>query len=104
MDQFTQQAPPRQDIIRELRMNADRGASVLQLVHLVQASLGISEDKPLPVLWYFMEAFALPLPLVLPLREWMGEDRDKTIDERIIAAIANSRSQWSCLKAEKTTA
>jgi hypothetical protein len=95
MNQLLGQARLKPDIIRNMRMEADRGASAFELIQGVQAALKLSEDKHIPVLWYFMEAFALSLPMVLPLREWMGHDRDEVIDAKIMANIASNRLQWS---------
>src|SRR5262245_56506977 len=89
-----EQPTTREDVIRAMRELATRGTTVRELVQVVHTRLGYPEDAVLPVMWYFSEAFGLPLKDVLPLREWLGTDRDEEIDALMLPAIAKARSQW----------
>jgi hypothetical protein len=84
----------RPDIIREMRAMACRGSTARDLVSFVQSELELRQDALLPVLWYFMKAYALPLPDVLPIREWLGTQDDKEIDARILPALGHTRALW----------
>jgi hypothetical protein len=77
-----------------MRELAARGTTVRELVNEVRSRLGYEEDAIVPVLWYFTQAFEIPLPEVLPIREWMGTDRDAEIDALILPAIEKRRSRW----------
>jgi hypothetical protein len=41
----------------------------------------------------------LPLPKVLPVREWLGTEDDEEINAIILPAIAGTRDQWGRLAA-----
>jgi hypothetical protein len=92
MSQTLTAADAKPEVIQELRNLADRGATVRELVALIQNRVGLKEDAILPVLWYFMSAFSLTLPEVLPLREWLGTDNDKEIDSIILPATEKAKS------------
>lgn len=92
MSQTLTNADPKPEVIQELRNLADRGATVRQLVAVIQTRIGLKEDALLPVLWYF-NAFSLTLPEVLPLREWLGTSEDKEIDSIILPAIEKARGR-----------
>lgn len=83
-----------EDVIREMRQLASKGANVPQLVRSIQGRLGYKEDAYLPILWYFTAAFCLPLPLVLPLREWFVERNDEAIDALLLPEIARTKAKW----------
>lgn len=84
----------RPDIITALRQMAVRGTSVRELTSEIRHRLGLKNEAIVPVLWYFTEAFGLTLPEVLPIREWIGTDRDEEIDALIMPAIANATEKW----------
>jgi hypothetical protein len=88
-------AEPRADVIRQLRVMAAQGATVRELVTEVRTRLAYAGDAVIPVLWYFTQAFCLPLTAVLPIREWLGTDRDDEIDAIILPAIESKRSLWA---------
>jgi hypothetical protein len=48
-------------------------------------------------LWYFTQAFCLPLAAVLPIREWMGTEKDDEIDAILLPAILSTRDRWATL-------
>jgi hypothetical protein len=83
-----------EEVIREMRQLAEKGAAVPQLVRTIQTRLGYREDAALPILWYFTEAFYLPLPLVLPLREWFAQRNDEAINALLLPEIARTRAKW----------
>ena len=89
-----EQPVARSDVIRAMRRLAARGTTVRELVQEVLGRLGCGEHVVLPVLWYFTQAFRLSLKDVLPIREWMGTDRDAEIDALILPAIEKRRSRW----------
>ncbi len=93
MSQTLTNADAKPEVIQELRNLADCGATVRQLVAVIQTRTGLKEDAILPVLWYFMNAFSLTLPEVLPLREWLGTREDKDIDSIILPAIEKARGR-----------
>jgi hypothetical protein len=99
MSENTLQTEPRADVIASLRALAGQGASVRKLADEVISRVGLKGDEVLPLLWYFSKAFALPLPVVLPLREWLGTDRDEEIDALLLPAIRASRDRWEALSA-----
>lgn len=86
-----------EDVVREMRQLASKGASVPQLVRTVQTRLGYKEDAVLPILWYFTAAFCLPLPLVLPLREWFVRHDDEAIDAILLPEMARTQAKWHSL-------
>ncbi len=94
-----EQTEPRPEVLRALRESAKRGATVRELVRLLHARFGV--HNLLPILWHFMKAFHLPLPAVLPIREWLGTTRDEEIDAIILPAIASTRGQWAPLDEEQ---
>lgn len=94
MNVTLEQPTPRYDLIQALRDLAVRGATVRQLVGEVYARLGYEGDVVVPVLWYFTQAFGLPLTEVLPIREWLGTARDEEINALILPAIEKARSHW----------
>lgn len=94
MGSTLEQPTAREDVVRALRELAARGATVRELVREIQSRLGYVEDVIVPVLWYFTQAFAIPLKDVLPIREWMGTDRDDEINSVILPAMEKTRSQW----------
>jgi hypothetical protein len=79
---------------------AANGATVRQLVQTIQAQLGFRPDAIVPLLWYFTQAFGLPLVTVLPIREWLGTDRDEEINQLILPAIQRNRPHWPAGSAE----
>jgi hypothetical protein len=88
------QAPMNAEVIHEMRELAGKGATVPQLVRAVQTRLGYTENAVLPILWYFSAAFSLPLPIVLPLREWFTKRNDEEINALLLPEIAKSRINW----------
>lgn len=89
-----QQDQVNEAVIREMRQLASKGATVPQLVRTAQSRLGYKEDAALPILWYFMAAFYLPLPVVLPLREWFAQHNDEAIDALLLPEIARTQAEW----------
>ncbi|HTU92621.1 MAG TPA: hypothetical protein VMF69_21245 [Gemmataceae bacterium] len=89
-----QQPQVNENVIREMRQLASQGATVPQLVRTIQTRLGYKEDAVLPILWYFTAAFCLPLPLVLPLREWFVQRNDEAIDTLLRPEIARTQAKW----------
>ena len=92
----------RADIVREMRETASRGGTVPELVTLVQAKAGYNDGAILPVLWYFSKAFCLPLPIVLPLREWFFDRNDEAINALLLPEIEQNRAQWSLVRSGGT--
>lgn len=95
MNEVLEQPKPRADIIAVLRQLAARGTTVRELTGEIRRRLGCENEAIVPVLWYLTEAFGLTLPEVLPVREWIGTDRDEEIDALIMPAIANTREKWA---------
>src|SRR5260370_36791080 len=95
MEQVIDEPEVRVDIGEAMRDLADQGKGVRELVQVVQSQLGLKHEALLPVLWYFMKAFHLPLAEVLPIREWLGTDNDKEIDAVILPAIRRAKDRWS---------
>jgi len=87
--------PLREDIIRDLRTLAARGARVREIADTINARLDNAQLSIIPTLAYFARAFFLPLPKILPLREWIGTDNDEEIDALILPAIQEAREKWS---------
>jgi|GEM_PF-3882897 len=83
------------EIVKTMRQLAGRGASVREMVECVQSKVSLNHDAILPVLWYFMKAFHLPLGEVLPMREWFGTANDQEIDRSILPAIQKTKARWS---------
>lgn len=81
-------------VIREMRQLAEKGATVPQLVRMIQTRLGYGKEVSLPILWYFTAAFSLPLPLVLPLREWFVQRNDEEINALLLPEIARTQAKW----------
>ncbi len=90
-----QQTQVRADVVGDMREMARKGASVPQLVRAVQTRVGYSEHASLPILWYFMTAFCLPLPIVLPLREWFAKGNDDEINALLLPEIARTEAEWN---------
>jgi hypothetical protein len=90
-----QQPEVNEDVVLEMRRLASKGATVPQLVRMIQTRLGYKEDAFLPILWYFTTAFCLPLPLVLPLREWFVRRNDEEIDALLLPEIARTQARWN---------
>lgn len=86
------------DLLHRMRALALRGATVRDLVKEVRGRLGYPGDALIPVLWYFTQAFCLPLLTVLPIREWLGTDKDDEIDAIILPAIMSTRDRWATLE------
>ncbi len=93
MSQTLTNSDPKPEVIQEMRNLADQGATVRELVAVVHKKTGLKEDAVIPVMWYFMNAFSLTLPEVLPLREWLGSNDDKEIDSIIMPAIEKARGR-----------
>jgi hypothetical protein len=83
------------EIVRELREVAARGTNVRELSNLIQDRVGCARTDLIPVLAGFIHAFGLPLPTVLPIREWLGSDNDAEIDALILPEIEKARPKWS---------
>lgn len=79
MATLQQQEMFRCDVTRYLREMAAQGASLTSMIQYVQDALGHSERMIVPTLAYFCHAFSLPLPVVLPLREWPENESDAEI-------------------------
>jgi hypothetical protein len=95
MEQVIDKLELRADIVEAMRDLAEQGKGVCELVRCVQSELGLEHDALLPVLWYFMKAFHLPLGEVLPIREWLGTGNDEDIDTIVLPAIHRMRDKWS---------
>ena len=93
MSQTLTNTDPKPEVIQEMRNLADGGATVRELVAVIQRRIGLKGDAVVPILWYFMNAFSLTLPEVLPLREWLGSSADKEIDSIIMPAIEKARGR-----------
>lgn len=89
--------PIREDILAEMRLMARQGTTVRALVRVVQSRLGFNEDMYVPVLAYLVRAFNLNLREVLPIREWIGSDKDDEIDAEILPAIERTQKSWLAL-------
>jgi hypothetical protein len=85
----------RADIVEGLRELALQDKSVRHLVRYVQSELGLKHNALLPVLWYLMKAFHLPLREVLPIREWLGTGKDEEIDAVVLPAFQRAKDKWS---------
>lgn len=94
MNSLNSQPQVRADVVHEMREMVREGATVPPLVRLVQTKVGYREDAVLPVLWYFTAAFCLPLPILLPLREWFGKRNDEEINALLLPEIARTRALW----------
>jgi hypothetical protein len=94
MAEVLEQMELRPDVLSALRELAASGASVRMLTDEVRARLGCHGDSALPFLWYFSEAFALALPEVLPLREWLDGGSDAEIDAVLLPRIARTKANW----------
>jgi hypothetical protein len=95
MEQVIDEPEVRADLIEAMRDLAEQGKDVRALVRRVQSELGLNHDALLPVLWYFMKAFHLPLGEVLPIREWLGTGNDEEIDAVVLPAIHREKEKWS---------
>jgi hypothetical protein len=95
MEQVVDQPEVRAEIVAALRDLVEQGKGVRELVRYVQSELSLKDNALLPVLWYFMKAFHLPLGDILPIREWLGTGNDKEIDAIILPAIRRARNKWS---------
>lgn len=82
------------DVIRQMRALARRGTTVRELARAVQTGLGLKPNAVIPVIWYIMRAFHLSLPVVLPVREWLGTTQDDEINAQILPAIEQTRDRW----------
>jgi len=86
---------PQPEIVSALRDSARKGATVGELVAVVQSRLGFKHDATIMVLWYFKRAFSLSLLDVLPVRNWLaGVMNDVEIDALILPRIESSKGQW----------
>jgi hypothetical protein len=95
----------RDDVVQKLRALAAGGGTVRDLVGLLRTELGIKEDALLPVLWYFMKAFTLPLGDVLPIREWLGTGDDEAVNAAVLPAIRKAMGRVGyVVRAESRTA
>lgn len=83
-----------EDVIREMRQLAEKGAKVPELVRTIQMRLGYPEEAVLPILWYFTAAFSLPLPVVLPLREWFTQRNDDEMNALLLPEITRTQAKW----------
>ena len=89
------QQEPRADIISALRAAAEHGATVRELVTEIRTRLGCKDDPTFPVLWYFIKAFCLRLPDVLPIGDWLVDlANDEEIDILILPRIRSAREKW----------
>ena len=95
MEQVIDELQLRADIVEAMRDLAVQGKGVCELVRCVQSELGLKHDALLPVLWYFMKAFHLPLGEVLPIREWLGTGNDEEIDAIVLPAVQRAKDKWS---------
>ena len=102
MNNSLDQHDVRPDVIQEMRDLAKRGTTVRELAAVVHARLGYADDVIVPVLWYFSKAFHLPLPDVLPIREWIGTDKDREIDALIMPSIERTRAAWTQVESSAT--
>ncbi len=90
------ESPPlRDDLIRDLRAMVERGAKVRELANEINTRVSGSEPSVLLTLAYFRRAFCLPLPIILPLREWLGTDNDDEINALLLPEIEKAKGKWS---------
>ena len=94
MVQRFEHLPLRAELVNELRSRAANGEAIPELIEVIRVHLGFQEPAVIPTLAYFARAFCLPLPRVLPLREWLGPERDPAIDSQILADMATTKSEW----------
>ena len=83
-----------EEVIETMREMADRGCDVRSLTSYVQSSLNLDPTSHVVLLAYFCRAFSLPLPDVLPIREWVGSDQDEEINREILPKIEHAKSKW----------
>jgi hypothetical protein len=95
MNDLLEQIGTRPDVVAAVRGRAAAGATARELADEVRSRLGTAPDAIIPVLWYFMEAFHLTLPEVLPLREELWEADGGPADDRIRGLIERTRGKWS---------
>jgi hypothetical protein len=86
--------PMRDNILSEMRDMVDGGTDVRGLTELLQQRLELKPDSVIPVMAYFCRAFCLPLYDILPIREWLGSDDDREINELIMPKILSAKSKW----------
>jgi hypothetical protein len=95
MEHVIDEPEVRVDLVEAMRDLAEQGKGVREMVRCIQLGLGLKHDALLPVLWYFMKAFHIPLGEVLPIREWLGTGNDQEIDAIVLPAILRARGKWS---------
>ena len=83
----------REELLQEMRDMVDRGTNVRSLVSLLQSRLSLDDEAILPVLVYFRRAFSVSLLDILPIREWLGSDRDQEIDDEVMPKILKARTK-----------
>jgi hypothetical protein len=85
----------RVDLVQEMRVLAERGADVPDLVTLLQQRLVLSDDRALfASLAYFRAAFCISLREALPLREWLGARDRSEVDSVLIPAMKRTKPHW----------
>lgn len=94
MQDALEQPETRPEVLSALRELAAHGASVRPLTDEIRNSLNYHGDSALPFLWYFTQAFALSLPEVLPLREWLEGGNDDEIDALLLPRIVRGKARW----------
>lgn len=94
MRAFDQQPLLNEEIVEEMRRLARKGQTVPELVRTIQMRLGYPEEAVLPILWYFTAAFSLPLPVVLPLREWFTQRNDDEMNALLLPEITRTQAKW----------
>jgi hypothetical protein len=84
----------RDAILNEMREMIDRGTDVRGLTEFLQQRLELKSDSAIPVMAYFCRAFYLQLYDILPIREWLGSDKDREVNELIMPKILKERPKW----------
>src|SRR5216683_497886 len=87
-----------ESLVEELRHNASHGASVPDLLRLLNGRLGFQATYGTTLAKYFMAAFKLPLRTVSPIGGWApdstGEISDVRIQELIYPDIMEKKPHW----------
>src|SRR5262245_4720877 len=99
MAEIQSNVEPNPEVIQELRVLADGGATVRELVTVVEKKLGLKEPAIIPVVWYCTNAVSLTRSELRPLVDWLGTGewleagKDKEIDSIIMSAIEKAKGR-----------
>ncbi len=85
------------EIHPKLREMAANGESLTAMVDFVMSAMAIllphQEVATIPMLLCFCRAFSLPLPVVLPLREWVYDRKENEESQALLAHIEEFRNR-----------